>query len=248
MVRRTWLVAALGLVGAGAAISVACDEGDDDVTDASWIADRYDRLAALYDVLAAPYDWIDGRRLVRRAVAELGLAPGDTAVALGTGTGWSLPLLAEAVGPNGRVVGVDLSEGMLRRARARVEQAGVGDRVDLMVADMRTADLPADTSGVLAAFSAEMVTDHQQLVDHLRRQLPAGARIAFAGLREPEAWPDWLVRLGIAANRIFGTRPLHRDMAPWQPLLDHLDDTTYEQDFGGAVYLAVGTVPGAEPG
>lgn len=245
MVRRRWLVAALGLLATGALLATRRNA---DVTDASWIAHRYDRIAAAYDHLAAPYDWIGGRRLARRAIAELRLAPGDTAVALGTGTGWSLPLLADDVGPTGRVVGIDLSVGMLQRARRRVDRAGISDRVDLVVADMRHVELPSDTRGVLAAFSAEMVTDHRQLVGHLRRQLSPGARMAFTGLREPEAWPDWLVRLGIAANRIFGTRPLHRDMAPWQPLLDHLDDTTYEQDFGGVVYLAAGTVPGAEPG
>ena len=245
MVRRRWLVAALGLLATGALLATRRNA---DVTDASWIAHRYDRIAAAYDHLAAPYDWIGGRRLARRAIAELRLAPGDTAVALGTGTGWSLPLLADDVGPTGRVVGIDLSVGMLQRARRRVDRAGISDRVDLVVADMRHVELPSDTRGVLAAFSAEMVTDHRQLVGHPRRQLSPGARMAFTGLREPEAWPDWLVRLGIAANRIFGTRPLHRDMAPWQPLLDHLDDTTYEQDFGGVVYLAAGTVPGAEPG
>ena len=245
MVRRRWIAAGLGLLATGTLLAT---RRDDDVTDASWVAQRYDRIAAAYDLLAAPYDWIDGRRLARRAIAELRLAPGDTAVALGTGTGWSLPLLADDVGPTGRVVGIDLSEGMLERARQRVDRAGISDRVDLVAADMRDVELPPDTRGALAAFSAEMVTDHRQLVDHLRRQLSPGARIAFTGLREPETWPDWLVRLGIAANRIFGTRPLHRDMAPWQPLLDHLDDTTYEQDFGGVVYLAAGTVPGAEPG
>lgn len=245
MVRRRWIAVGLGLLTTGALVAA---RRDDDVTDATWIARRYDRIAATYDLLAAPYDWLDGRRLARRAIAELRLASGDTAVALGTGTGWSLPLLADAVGPSGRVVGIDLSEGMLRQARQRVDRAGVSGRVDLVVADMRHVELPPDTDAVLAAFSAEMVIDHAGLIDHLRRQLAPGARMAFTGLREPEDWPDWLVRLGIEANRVFGTRPLHRDLAPWQPLLDHLDDTTYEQDFGGAVYLAAGTVPGTEPG
>ena len=158
MVRGRWLVAALGLLATGALLAT---KRDDDVTDASWIARRYDRIAAAYDLLAAPYDWIDGRRLARRAIAELRLAPGDTAVALGTGTGWSLPLLADDVGPTGRVVGIDLSEGMLQRARRRVDRAGISDRVDLVVADMRHVELPPDTRGVLAAFSAEMVTDHR---------------------------------------------------------------------------------------
>lgn len=238
--RGRWLVAGLGILGAVAAVR---READVDVTEASWIAPRYDRLAGVYDMLAAPYDLIGGRRLVRLAIAELRLAPGDTAVALGTGTGWSLPLLAAAVGPSGRVVGVDLSEGMLRRARARVERAGVADRVDLIVADMRTVELPADTDGVLAAFSAEMVSDHDQLLEHLIGQLGPGTRIAFTGLRDPSGWPDWLVAAAVTLNRAFGTRQFHRQLTPWRPILERLDDTDYHEDFGGAVYLAVGSTP-----
>ena len=245
MVDRRWFAAGLGLV-AGGIVLAARREDDADATDPSWIARRYDRLAGTYDLLAAPYEWIDGRRLARRGIDLLRLEAGDTAVALGTGTGWSLPLLADEVGPTGRVAGIDLSPGMLREARQRVEEAGVSARTDLVVGDMRDAELPPDTAGVLAAFSAEMVTDHQQLVEHLIDQLPGGARVAFTGLREPEAWPGWLAALGVQVNRVFGTRQFHRDMTPWQPLLDNLDDTTYEEDFGGAIYLAVGTVPDAD--
>lgn len=242
MVDRRWFAAGLGLLAGG--ITFAARRWDpSDVTDPSWIARRYDRLAGAYDVLAAPYDWIDGRRLARRGITRLRLETGDTAVVLGAGTGWSLPLLADEVGPTGRVVAIDLSQGMLRKAQKRVERAGVSDRVDLVVGDMRNAELPPHADGVLAAFSVEMITDHEQLVQHLLGQLPEGARLAFAGLREPESWPGWLTTLGVQANRVFGTRELHRDMTPWQPLLDNLDDTSYEEDFGGAVYLAVGTVP-----
>lgn len=244
VVSHRWIATGVGLLAAGIMLAARRD-AESNAADPLWIARRYDRLADAYDLLVAPYDWIDGRRLARRGVAQLRLEPGDTAIALGTGTGWALPLLAEAVGSAGRVVGIDLSEGMLRKARARVVRAGVSNWVELVVGDMREAQLPPDTAGVLAAFSAEMVTDHQQLVEHLLRQLPPGARLAFSGLREPRGWPDWLVRVGVEANRIFGTRQMHRDMTPWRPILDLLDDATYEEDFGGAVYLAVGTVPGS---
>lgn len=236
---------ALGAVAAlvGTAVAVRGSDEDDDVTSASWIERRYDRLAKVYDLWAAPYEWIDGRRLARRGIAELHLESGDTVVALGAGTGWSLPLLADEVGPDGRVVAVDLSEQMLDRAQRRVQEAGVAGRVGLLQADMRDVQLPDDTAGIFAAFSVEMVTDHDALLDHLTGQVRPGTRIAFSGLREPEGWPDWLVTAAVAANRAFGTRQLHRDLTPWRPVLDDLEDTTYAEDFGGALYLAAGTVP-----
>ena len=53
------------------------------------------------------------------AVEHLQLCDGDSVAEIGCGTGISLPYLADAVGPSGRVYGVDLSPGMLQRAQAR---------------------------------------------------------------------------------------------------------------------------------
>ena len=53
------------------------------------------------------------------------------------GTGQSLDGLAQAVGPHGLVVGVDLSQGMIRRAQDRVLERGL-DRVKLLTADVHS--------------------------------------------------------------------------------------------------------------
>src|SRR3990172_4308941 len=60
------------------------------------------------------------------AVKRLAVQPGETVIDLGCGTGLSLRLLVDAVGPDGRVTGVDASPDMLARARHRVEGAGGG--------------------------------------------------------------------------------------------------------------------------
>lgn len=56
------------------------------------------------------------RARLRAIVAGLGIAPGSTVLDVGTGTGVLLPFLAEAVGPEGRVVAVDFAPAMLARA------------------------------------------------------------------------------------------------------------------------------------
>jgi protein-L-isoaspartate O-methyltransferase len=55
--------------------------------------------------------------LRKRAVDQLKLRQGDRVLEVGCGTGRNFPFLRDAVGPEGRIYGVDLSEGMLRRAR-----------------------------------------------------------------------------------------------------------------------------------
>lgn len=58
----------------------------------------------------------------RGTIEQLGLDRGDTVLDLGCGPGVNFEPLREAVGPEGRVLAVDLSGGMLERARERVKQ------------------------------------------------------------------------------------------------------------------------------
>jgi S-adenosylmethionine-diacylgycerolhomoserine-N-methlytransferase len=58
------------------------------------------------------------------AVEALRLEPGATVLDVPCGTGQSLSLLAQAVGPAGTVLGVDRSGGMLQKARRRANRAG----------------------------------------------------------------------------------------------------------------------------
>src|SRR5688500_17640408 len=85
----------------------------------------YDTLAPVYDAVAAPFEW----PMVRRGLALLEAKQGERVLEVGHGTGRALEVLATAVGPGGKVVGLDLSSGMARVAAARLARAGLSDRV-----------------------------------------------------------------------------------------------------------------------
>lgn len=98
----------------------------------------YRALAPVYDLGCRPL--YAGAR--RAGIRALRLRPGETVLDLCTGTGLNLPALADAVGPDGRVVGVDLTPAMLARARRRIRRGGL-DRVVLHTADARRLDAAA---------------------------------------------------------------------------------------------------------
>ena len=50
---------------------------------------------------------------------------GASVLDLACGTGQNFPLLAARIGERGKIIGVDISSGMLKRARRRVKQAGL---------------------------------------------------------------------------------------------------------------------------
>lgn len=101
---------------------------------------------AWYDVFSNFYDRsLDGlyRDARAAALAALALAPGQRVLDLPTGTGPSLEGLARAVGPAGRVIGVDLSKGMLRRATTRAR--GLREDPELAPIDLALHDVHALT-------------------------------------------------------------------------------------------------------
>jgi len=77
----------------------------------------YDFLAPVYDPLLKPI-YAPFRR---RALKMLELKPGSVVLDLACGTGQNFPYLSSAVGKNGALVGIDVSKGMLRKARRVAE-------------------------------------------------------------------------------------------------------------------------------
>ncbi len=99
------------------------------------------QVASLFNRIAGNYDQMNnlitlGTHKHWRTVTmqQLNLKPGSFAIDLCCGTGdWTLAL-AKAVGPSGRVVGLDFSDEMLAIAKQKVAQAGYQDRVTLIQA------------------------------------------------------------------------------------------------------------------
>ncbi len=215
------------------------------VLDVAGVRRLYDRMAPFYDLASKPYDWVGARRLVDRAILELRLQPGDTVVDLGTGTGRNLIALADIVGPTGHVIGVDVSPRMLSRARSRIEKRGLRGVV-LVEADIATFGLPVDVRAVLSTYAIEMLPNYQAVIGRFAGEMAAGGRIAVTGLRDPDRWPEWTIRVGSALNRPFGVAKDYRSHRPWEAIEAHTTDTIYEEGLAGAVYLAAGTATGPE--
>ncbi|MGI9189456.1 MAG: class I SAM-dependent methyltransferase, partial [Longimicrobiaceae bacterium] len=137
----------------------------------------YDRVAGRYDLAALGFRLLGFRydAYLRRTAEALAVRPGQTVVDLGCGTGKNLPALAEAVGPGGRVVGVDISVAMLERARARLARKGLRN-VELVEADAATFGLPTGTERVLATFSLSMMPDPERVIE--QSSVPFPRRVA----------------------------------------------------------------------
>jgi ubiquinone/menaquinone biosynthesis C-methylase UbiE len=112
-----------------------------------------------------------------QVVAKLGLRPGDTACDVGAGPGYFSLRLARAVGPEGRVLAVDVETRMLEALRDRLQAAGLTNVTPIL-------SLPDDPLLPAGACDVALVVDTYHHfpdgLDYLRRlarSLKPGGRI-----------------------------------------------------------------------
>ena len=197
-------------------------------------APHYDRLVELFRLAGA-----DVSAYRTRAVEALNLSAGDAVVDLGCGTGLNFPCLERAVTASGRIVGVDLTDAMLREARHRVVSAG-WTNVELVESDAAEYVFPVKVAGVLSTFAMTMVDDYDGVIRHAAEALRPGGRLAIFEMKRPEGWPECMIRIGAWLNRPFGVSPDYAERTPWKSMRRHLDEVLYEEFYAGALYLCVG--------
>ena len=194
------------------------------------LADRYDRRVRL----VAP--------IRRRVVDRLALRAGGEVVDMGCGTGASLAALRDAVGPEGQVTGVELSEEMAAVARQRIADAG-WDNVDVVVGDAAGAPLPSGVDGVLFVLTHDLMRMPEVVRRTVGAVRPGGRLVAFG-----PAWaPRWAVPVNAAVRAI--SRPYVTTFAgfdaPWNHLAAAVPDTRVRRLFLRGAYLAVARTPAA---
>lgn len=215
--------------------------------------DFYSRWAAPYDLLATCAPGVG--RIRTAAVDALDPSPGDTVLELGCGTGANFPALREAVGPDGTVVGVDLTAGMLRRAQARIDREG-WTNVHAVRGD--AAHPPVGTvDAVFASFLVGMLADPDAAVSTWLDHLRSGGRVALLDLarstRPVGGALNPLFRAFVLASSPPGTRRSHdesptrvldrRVAAAHRTLLTACDATVHETRALGFVRVSAGRNP-----
>ncbi|MGH9035973.1 MAG: class I SAM-dependent methyltransferase [Acidimicrobiia bacterium] len=152
-------------------------------------AERPDRDAALdlYAGHAAAYDedtdWAGPERT--RAVELLDLRPGEVVFDVGCGTGLCFAQLCEAVGGDGRVVGIEQSVDMLKQAQERVDAAG-WNNVDLVLGSVEDVGIPRVADAALFCFTHDVLRV-REAVDNVVSHLRPGGRVAAVG----PMWAPW---------------------------------------------------------
>ena len=193
-------------------------------------AKHYNVTSRLYPVPGYPQQ---AQR--RRAIEALGLRPGATVVDVACGTGQNFPFLEQAIGPAGRIVGVDLTDAMLAEAQGRVEANGWRN-VSLVQSDAAAFEFPSAVDAILSTYALTQVTGCADVIAHGAAALRPGGRWTVLDLKLPDSTPRRVAQLGISAEWIA--------RRPWETIRGAMEaalvDVSWSELFFGTAFLASG--------
>lgn len=178
------------------------------------------KAAATYNAAADSFDhpansfW---ERFGQRTIERMKLAPGARVLDVCCGSGASAIPAAEAVGPHGHVLGIDLAENLLELARAKTRQRGL-THAEFAIGDMLAlGGREPRFDAVVCVFGIFFVPDMAAAVRELWRVLRPGGQLAITN------WgPRWLEPASSAFwSSIREVRPdLHKAFNPWDRICD----------------------------
>ncbi len=209
--------------------------------DENEIQQIYGRRAGNYDVTANLYYLLGFREQAyrKRAVRALGLQPGGVVVEIGCGTGLNFTLLQDQIGPVGRIVGVDLTQAMLEKARRRSRRKG-WKNVELVHSSAAQFNYPGTVNGIISTFAMTLIPEYDSVIRRGVACLAPGGRIAILDFKAPMGWPAWLIQLWLGITRPFAVTLDLAERRPYESVQRWCQGASLEEFYSGLAYLSVG--------
>lgn len=151
------------------------------------IADVFGRAASTYDRVGTPFFSYFGRKLVEYAHVP----PGASVLDVATGRGASLFPAAEKVGPDGEVIGIDLTAEMVERTGRDIEAQELSNAHTLQM-DAEYLDFPEDTfDRVMCGFALFFMPDARGALTEFLRVLKPGGMLAVSTWANDDSRWSW---------------------------------------------------------
>ena len=209
--------------------------------------ERERRSRRFYERWAPVYDWNNRLAALVRGVSDMGsrraairhleLKPGHRVLEVCVGTGANLLILAEHVGPTGRLVGLDISPGMLMRCRRRLNRRRLA--ADLIEGEAARLPIASQAFDVVFHFGgfAEF-GDKKGAIEEMMRVARSGGKLVIcdAGLPSDR-------RLPLVSRLLLKLQPLYAQEPPIDLIPSQVGDVRLTWFRGQAWYLIEFTNP-----
>lgn len=210
-----------------------------------YLIESYRKKAKHYDITSRfyPVPCYPERAHRLRAVQALGLRQGDCVVDIACGTGLNFPLIEDMIGPDGRIVGVDMTDAMLGQAQVRIAKNGWRN-VSLVQADAADFDFPIEVDAICSTYALTQVFECAEVIARGAAALSVGGHWVVLDLKIPASVPRSLVWLGTAIVGPFASIDEWMMRRPWETIRTtmqrELTDFSWIELFFGTAFLASG--------
>jgi ubiquinone/menaquinone biosynthesis methyltransferase len=149
-----------------------------------YVNQMFSKIAPRYDLVTALLSYGQDRRWKKKLVRLADVQPHHTILDLACGTGDITLMLAKTV-TTGRVIGVDITPGMIENARRKKQRLGIG-LIDFEVGDITRLDFPENNfDRITVGYGVRNVPDIAHLLSEVFRMLKPGGSFFSLDFAKP---------------------------------------------------------------
>lgn len=161
----------------------------EDSEKAAQVEQMFDDIAPTYDKLNHRLSWNIDKDWRRKAIKELAALKPQTMLDIATGTGDFAMLAAQMLKPR-KLIGADISDGMMEIGRAKVKEAHLDDIITFEKQDCLDLTYPDESfDAVTAAFGIRNFQDLDKGLKEMCRVLKKGGMLSIVELTTPVSFP-----------------------------------------------------------
>jgi len=150
------------------------------------VAEMFDHIAFRYDFLNRFLSAGTDIRWRKKAIAQLASLQPQSILDVATGTGDMAIMMARQF-PAAKIIGIDISEGMLEKGREKLLKANLGGRVNLQSGDSETINYPpASFDAVSVAFGVRNFENLEKGLREIYRVLTPGGKLIILEFSKPK--------------------------------------------------------------
>lgn len=154
--------------------------------------DKKNQVAEMFDSIAFRYDFLNRLlsagidvRWRKKAISQLKELKPKTVLDVATGTADVALLTYEMLKPE-KIIGIDISDGMLELGRKKIEKKGLQQQIQLFNGDSATINFPDETfEAVTVAFGVRNFEYLEKGLNEMRRVLKPGGKLVILEFSRP---------------------------------------------------------------
>lgn len=156
---------------------------------------KKEQVAQMFNNISGRYDFLNhflslgiDKRWRKKAIQILATTNPAVILDVATGTG-DFALQALRINPR-KIIGVDISEGMLEVGRKKLEQRGLSDKIELLLADSENLPFPDNNfDAVTVGFGVRNFENLKRGLLEINRVMKPGARLVILEFSRPTRFP-----------------------------------------------------------